>query len=157
MAEPTSLLLALLQRAQAERDSAALALRQAEALLAQADAQAQALHGYRQDFDQRWTAHFQHAGTATLLQCQHGFGQRLTQAIGHQQGQAQQLANRVQQSRSLLLRREQRVAAVQKLLQRRHAAAQASDNQRDQRHTDEAAQRASRALHRQPSPVDPAG
>lgn len=145
--DPFTLLLALLQRAQAERDNAAVALRQADALVAQADAQAQALHSYRGDYDQRWTAHFQRSGTPVLLQCQRGFGQRLDQAITHQQANAGHLARRVQQARGLLLLREQRVAAVQKLVQRRQAGLQASANRREQRHTDEAAQRASSAAN----------
>ena len=58
-----ALLQTLLQRAEQERDTAALALRQAEALVAQAEQQAQALHSYRSEYDQRWTTRFVPAST----------------------------------------------------------------------------------------------
>jgi len=140
-----ALLQTLLLRAEGERDTAALALRQAEALVAQAEQQAQALHTYRGEYDQRWTTRFQQAGTPELLHCHRGFGQRLDQAIDHQQRNAQHLGNRVAQARSLLLAREQRVAAVRKLMARRQAELTAMANRRDQRNTDEAAQRAASA------------
>jgi flagellar FliJ protein len=140
-----ALLQTLLQRAEGERDTAALALRQAETLVAQAEQQAQALHSYRGEYHQRWTARFQQAGTPELLHCHRGFGQRLDQAIGHQQLNSQHLANRVLQARGQLLAREQRVAAVRKLIARRQAELQALANRRDQRSTDEAAQRAASA------------
>lgn len=140
-----ALLQTLLQRAESERDTAALALRQAEALVAQADEQGRALNTYRGEYDQRWTTRFQTSGTPELLHCHRGFGQRLDQAIAHQQLNTQHLGNRVQQARNLLLAREQRVAAVRKLIARRQAELQAIANRRDQRTTDEAAQRAASA------------
>ncbi len=140
-----ALLQTLLQRAESERDTAALALRQAEALVAQADEQGRALNTYRGEYDQRWTARFQDSGTPELLHCHRGFGQRLDQAIAHQQLNTQHLGNRVQQARNLLLAREQRVAAVRKLIDRRQTELQAIASRRDQRTTDEAAQRAASA------------
>jgi flagellar FliJ protein len=136
------LLQTLLERAEQERDAAAAALRQAEALVAQAAQQAQALDTYRGEYDQRWTTRFQQAGTPELLHCHRGFGQRLDQAITHQQTNTRHLDQRQQQARSLLIAREQRVAAVRKLISRRQAELLAADNRRDQRSTDEAAQRA---------------
>ena len=144
-----ALLQALLRRAEGERDTATLALRQAEALVAQAAQQAQALHSYRGDYDQRWTARFQESGTTALLHCHRGFGQRLDQAITQQQRNRQHLDNRVQQARDQLLAREQRVAAVQKLIARRQAEMRAMADRRDQRNTDEAAQRTPSAQHGQ--------
>ena len=145
-----ALLHTLLERAEHERDITVQALRQAEALVAQAEQQAQALHSYRSDYDQRWTARFQQTGTPELLHCHRGFGQRLDQAIGHQHTNTQHLGNRVQQARHQLLLREQRVAAVRKLIGRRQADLLATANRHDQRSTDEAAQRAAsaqRGLH----------
>ncbi len=136
-----ALLQTLLQRAEADRDTAAAVLRQAETLQQQADAQARQLSDYRGEYDQRWTAHFRSSGTPELLHCHRGFGQRLDQAINHQQINTQHLGNRVQQARSVLLAREQRVAAVRKLIERRQAEGQRLAAQRDQRSTDEAAQR----------------
>jgi flagellar FliJ protein len=141
-AQSIALLTTLLERAEQERDAAAAALRQAEALVAQAEQQAQALHNYRGEYDQRWTTRFQQAGTPELLHCHRGFGQRLDQAINHQQANTRHLDQRLQQARNLLLAREQRVAAVRKLIGRRQAELLAAANRRDQRATDEAAQRA---------------
>ena len=140
-----ALLQTLLQRAEAERDTAALTLRQAEALVQQAQEQGQALNSYRGEYDQRWSAHFAQSGTTALLHCHRGFGQRLNVAIGQQQLNVQQLGNRVAQARSLLVAREQRVAAVGKLIGRRQAELLAMANRRDQRNTDDAAQRANSA------------
>ncbi len=144
-ASSIALLQTLLERAEQERDAAAAGLRQAEALVAQAEQQAQALTTYRGEYDQRWTTRFQQAGTPELLHCHRGFGQRLDQAIHHQQANTRHLAQRLQQARGLLLAREQRVAAVRKLISRRQAEWQAMANRRDQRATDEAAQRAATA------------
>jgi flagellar FliJ protein len=101
----------------------------------------QQLSDYRTEFDERWMTRFRSAGTTELLHCQRGFGQRLNQAIAAQQSNTQQLGNRVELARALLIAREQRVAAVQKLMARRYADAQKIAARRDQRHTDEAAQR----------------
>lgn len=140
-----ALLQTLLQRAESERDTAALALRQAEDLVARAEQQGQALNTYRGEYDQRWTAHFRTNGAAELLHCHRGFGQRLDQAIAHQAVNSQHLGNRVQQARQLLLAREQRVAAVRKLIGRRQTELLAIASRRDQRNTDEAAQRTASA------------
>ena len=137
-----ALLKALLGRAEADRDSAAAVLRQAEQVARQALAQGQGLRDYQQDFDQRWVAHFRSAGSTALLRCRQGFGQRLDQAITVQTANTRHLDQRLLQARALLLAREQRVAAVQKLLQRRQAELQQTSARRDQRTTDDAAQRA---------------
>lgn len=138
-----ALLQTLLQRAEAERDTALAALRQAEALVQQAEQQAQQLQGYRSEYDQRWTTRFQESGTTALLHCHRGFGQRLDHAITMQQTNTRQLGNRVQQARDTLLARELRVAGVRKLIERRQAELAKIAARRDQRQTDEAAQRAS--------------
>ena len=135
----------LLQRAETERDTAQTVLRQVEGLIRQAELQARQLLDYRSDYDQRWTAHFRESGTPELLHCHRGFGQRLDQAIGHQQTNTSHLGNRLRQARDVLLVREQRVAAVQKLIERRQAEWQKIAARRDQRATDEAAQRATSA------------
>ncbi|OYU75186.1 MAG: flagellar export protein FliJ [Burkholderiales bacterium PBB5] len=132
----------LLQRAETERDAAIGVLRQAEGLVAQAQAQAEQLTAYRQDFRVRWAERFRTAGTPELLHCRQSFGQRLDAAIAHQATEAQHLSNRVTRAREVLLAREQRVAAVRKLIERRQAELRRLADQRDQRATDEAAQRA---------------
>jgi flagellar FliJ protein len=136
----------LLQRAEADRDTARAVLRQVEGLVQQAEQQARQLGDYRSDYDLRWTARFRESGTPELLHCHRGFGQRLDQAISHQQVNTRQLGNRLQQARDTLLAREQRVAAVRKLIERRSAELQKIAARRDQRATDEAAQRAARSV-----------
>lgn len=140
------LLQTLLERAEAERDAAQAQLKVVEQQTRHARNQADDLHQYRNEYDQRWVARFQQSGTPVLVQCHRNFGQRLDQAIDLQQTTAQQLDQRSQQARRLLLEREQRVAAVRKLIQRRQAEAQRVTDQREQRSTDEAAQR-SHASH----------
>ena len=138
-----ALLQTLQQRAEAERDTALATLRQAEALVQQAEQQAQQLQGYRSEYDQRWTARFQEHGTAELLHCHRGFGQRLDHAITMQLTNSRQLGNRVHQARETLVAREMRVAGVRKLIERRQAELAKIAARRDQNQTDEAAQRAS--------------
>ena len=143
------LLEALLQRAETDRNAAQATLRQAETQEAQAQAQSRHLQDYRGEYDQRWVARFQQSGTPELLHCQRGFGQRLDQAIAVQSTNAAQLGNRVQRARDQLLAREQRVAAVRKLIERRSAELAKIADRRDQRNTDEAAQRSHGAAQAQ--------
>ena len=138
----------LLQRAEAERDTAQTVLSQVESLVQQAELQARQLLDYRSDYDQRWTARFRESGSTALLHCHRGFGQRLDHAIGHQQTNVSHLGNRLQQAREVLVAREQRAAAVRKLIERRQAELQKIAARRDQRSTDEAAQRAAGAADR---------
>lgn len=132
----------LLGHAESERDAALAAQRQAEEAEARARAQAEQLQQYRVDYRQRWGERFAQSGTVTLLQCHHGFAQRLDQAIDQQARQCAGLAQRVAQARALVLQREQRLAAVRKLIERRLAALAKVAERRDQKRTDEAAQRA---------------
>lgn len=142
----------LLEHAEGERDTALAALRDAEAAAARQDAQAAQLGEYQQQYRERWSAHFRQATPVALLQCHHGFAQRLEQAIAQQQQQCQQAAQRVARARLLVQQREQRVAAVRKLIERRLQAAQLQAGRRDQKQTDEAAQR---AAHRRVWAMDP--
>lgn len=132
----------LLEHAEAERDEAQRVLRDAEDAVARAEAQAGQLGDYRAQFRARWTAQFQQATSPALLQCHHGFTQRLDQAIEQQAMQCRQVAQRVARARQQLQMREQRVAAVRKLIERRLQALQKQADRREQKQTDEAAQRA---------------
>ena len=132
----------LLQRAQNERDTAMGVLRDAEAVVASARQQAAQLAGYRKDFHQRWDERFASSGTTSLLHCRQSYGQRLDMVISHQETEAQHLNNRVLKAQEVLLAREQRVAAVRKLIERRELELRRIADRRDQRATDEAAQRA---------------
>lgn len=131
----------LLGHAEAERDAALSALRQAEAAAAQARGQAEQLQNYRAQYQQRWSAQFRQSGAIEVVQCYQGFSQRLEQAIGQQGQVAGQAEARVEQARALLVEREQRVAAVRKLIERRTQEQRRMAERREQRSTDEAAQR----------------
>ena len=136
-----TLLQTVLARAEADRDTAQGLMRQAEQLLLQARQQADSLHQYRSEYDQRWVARFRQSGTPELLQCHRSFGQRLDYAIEVQDNTHQQLEHRLLQARQALLAREQRVAAVRKLIERGQIDLRQQTDRREQRNTDEAAQR----------------
>jgi flagellar FliJ protein len=137
----TQSLTTLLEHAEAERDAALAALRHTEAAAAAAQGQLDQLQEYRTQYQQRWSAQFRQAGSIELLQCYQGFAQRLEQAIGQQGQVVAQAEKRAQQARAVVLEREQRVAAVRKLMERRQQEQNRVDERRDQRATDEAAQR----------------
>ena len=71
----------VLAHAEAERDAALAAVRAAEQAAARSQAQADQLQEYRGEFRDRWRTRFASEGTTTLLQCRHGFGQRLDQDL----------------------------------------------------------------------------
>jgi len=146
MNDPLASLNLLLQHASAERDAALRALRGSEAAFSAALQQAEQLGQYRDQYRTRWGERFRTGGSATLVQCHQGFGQRLDQAIGLQQGQLQQVQARLAAARALVIEREQRVASVRKLIERRALEARRVADRREQRTTDEAAQRARRVL-----------
>jgi flagellar protein FliJ len=131
----------LLDHARRARDEALAALQRAEAGASQADGQAQQLLQYRHDYRSRWQAQFRQHGAIELVHCYQGFTQRLAQAIDQQQQVAVQARNRVEAARALLLERELRVASVGKLLERRALVLQHAEERRDQRRSDDAAQR----------------
>jgi flagellar protein FliJ len=139
--------LLLLERTQAERDSATAALRRAEDAAARQQTQAAQLQTYRVEYQQRWSVHFGREGRPEILQCYRNFMDRLDQAVQQQDQLVVQAAAAAAEARRTLQAREQRVAAVRKLIERRLAEQQAQVAQREQRHSDETAQRsASRSL-----------
>lgn len=144
MTDPLASLNLLLERASADRDAALAALRQAEAAHAAAQHQAAQLGDYRSQYRGRWSERFRSGESMQLVHCHRGFGQRLDQAIGMQHTQTEKAAARVQAARERLVAQEQRVASVRKLIERRTLEAQRVADRREQRATDEAAQRARR-------------
>ena len=137
----TQSLSTLLEHAEAERDAALAALRNTEAAAAAAQGQLDQLQEYRTQYQQRWSTQFRQAGSIELMQCYQGFAQRLDQAITQQSQIVAQAEQRAQQARAVVLEREQRVAAVRKLIERRQQEQNRVAERRDQRATDEAAQR----------------
>ena len=135
------LLATLLEREERRRDEALALWQDLQRQAAAAQAQADSLQGYRGEYRQRWTAQFRQGGTMDILRCYQGFAERLDQAITAQQGQCDLVAQRVQQALAALRQRETRVAMVRKLIERRQAAARLQQDRRDQKASDEAAQR----------------
>jgi flagellar export protein FliJ len=133
-----STLTLLLEQAQQARDQALLELRQAEARVAQAKAQAKDLGDYQQQYDQRWLAQFREQGAGVaIVQAHQQFGLRLQDAIGQQTQQAVVLEARLAAARQRLLEREMAVAKVAKLIERRQAELLARRLKADQKAMDE--------------------
>ena len=122
----------LLERAEAERDTAAQALHKASTQAEAARAQHGELTGYRQEYQQRWTQSFAQATTMDIVACYQSFGQRLNQAVDTQGHVAQHADQRQTHARE----------ALRQLIARRQAEADKQAQRREQRATDEFAARA---------------
>ena len=138
----------LLQQAEGRRDQALAALRRAEELAHRAREQAQQLAGYRGQYQQRWSQQFSQHGTMDIVQCYQSFNQRLDEAIGQQNTQADSAEQQVQRLRDHLLATEVRVASVRKLMERREAERRRAAERHDQRQTDETAMQLRWRAHR---------
>jgi flagellar FliJ protein len=131
----------LLEHAQSERDQALAALREAEGRALAAQQQHEQLLNYRGDYQKRWSQQFAASAAIEILHCYQSFHDRLDQAITQQSFATSQCSSAVERARQLLLERELRVASVRKLMERRGQALQLQAERRDQKTTDEAAQR----------------
>ena len=131
----------LVQQAQQQRDQAQSALLGAEQQATQAREQNEQLRRYRDDYQRRWSTQFHQGATMEILQCYRSFMQRLDQAVTMQARQADLATARQAQARTDLIESERRVAAVRKLLERRAAEHTQLQRRREQKHSDELAQR----------------
>lgn len=135
MADTLSL---LLEQAQRARDEALLALRQAEARVQAARAQARDLGDYQHQYDRRWMDTFRQQGTGVaVLRAHQQFGLRLQEAIGQQAQQAALLDARLAAARQQVLEREMQVAKVTRLIERRQADRLARQLKAEQKTMDE--------------------
>ena len=132
-------LVALLKQSETERDEALAALQQAQARANAA--QEQQLLAYRGQYRQRWAQQFSASAAIEIVQCYQGFGDRLEQAIAHQQQAVGQCQAQVARMKNLVQERELRVASVRKLIERRRLEQRRAEDRREQKLTDEAAQR----------------
>lgn len=132
----------LLERAEAERDTAAQALHAANAQAQAARAQHGELSGYRQEYQQRWAEAFSRATTMEIVACYQSFSQRLNHAVDTQGHVAHHADERQERARDALRQAEMRVAALRQLIKRREAEAQAATARLEQRAADEFAARA---------------
>lgn len=132
----------LLEREEAARDAALLALQQAENQLAQARSQHEALAGYRGEYIARWSAQLKQSASIEVVHCYRSFMLRLDQALEQQAAVLQRADAAVTNRRAERIAAETRVAAIGRLIGRRVDAHRHAEQRRDQRGTDEAALRA---------------
>lgn len=138
-------LITLLAQAERERDAALADLARAEHHAQRLQAQAEQLHQYRSDLRQRHPAAAGQAAPMDSVNVHQSFSGRLQDVIDQQQAQRMAALAQVDRQRRALVPLELRVASVRKLLGRRAEAVQRVQQQRDQRQTDETAQRLGRA------------
>jgi flagellar FliJ protein len=148
---PSRSLEVLLEREQAERDGALAALHRAQQHAEAARAQADRLVAYRGEYQRRWSAQFARAAAIEIVQCYHGFTQRLEEAISQQQLAARHADEGVERARLALRTCEVRVASVRKLIERRAGELKRCAERREQKTADEAAQRMTWTARLQPS------
>lgn len=132
----------LLEREEAARDAIVLALQTAQNHLAQAQAQAEALAAYRREYIARWSAQMQQSAAIEVVHCYRSFMQRLDQALEQQAGVIRRAEAAVAQRQEDRRAAETRCAAIARLIGRRVDSHRRTEERREQRHADEAAQRA---------------
>jgi flagellar FliJ protein len=131
----------LMQREQRQCDQAQAALQRAEDAVRRVRQQRDGLLAHRGEYEAHWTAQFQQGASMDILLCYRSFMQRLEQAVLLQTRQVELADRQRTQARRELMECERRLASVRKLLQRRLAEAAQAGRQREQKQTDEQAQR----------------
>ena len=131
----------LMQREQHGCDLAQSAVERASEVARHASEQREQLIAYLGEYQTRWAGQFSRGATMNILQCYRSFMQRLDQAVAMQTRQAEQAELRLAQARRELLEAERRVASVRKLMERRVAEMAHVGRQREQKLSDEQAQR----------------
>lgn len=131
----------LMQREQQLCDEAQAALQRADAVARRAAEQREQLAAYRSEYEARWSAQFRGGSTVQILLHYRSFMQRLDQALQLQTRQADSAQRRLAQARQDLLDCERRVASVRKLIERRGAELAQLGRRREQKLSDEQAQR----------------
>lgn len=131
----------LLQHEQSQSDQAMLALRRADEASARALQQREQLLAYRDEYQARWSAQLRSGSAMTIVLHYRSFMQRLDQAVTMQLRQTELAERQRVQARQQLLDCERRAASVRKLLERRAAELAQLGRQREQKLSDEQAQR----------------
>jgi flagellar FliJ protein len=145
----------LLGQNERQRDAAFAEHQRAQGAAEAAKAQAEQLRHYRRDYEQRWSAQFCREGKIELVHCYQSFMERLTLAVEQQTRVAEHAAQGVERAAIALRDAELRCASVRKLIERRLAEQRIGLERRDQKQTDEAANRAAwaRLGATRPSPL----
>ncbi len=131
----------LLQHEQRQCDEAQAVLLRADQAARRAHEQRDQLVAYRGEYEARWSAQFRSGSAVQIVLHYRSFMQRLDQAVTMQTRQADAAERHRAQARRSLLDCERRLAAVRKLLERRGAELARLGRQREQKLTDEQAQR----------------
>jgi flagellar FliJ protein len=131
----------LLQREQQLCDEAQSELHRCDDSARRARDQHRQLLDYRADYEARWSAQFHQGRTMDILMCYRSFMQRLDQALAMQSRQAELAERQAAAARQTLLECERRVASVRKLIERRSAELAQAGRRREQKLSDEQAQR----------------
>jgi len=135
-------LLLLLGQHERQRDAALAEHQRATQASLAAIAQAEQLHTYRREYEQRWAEQFKREGQIELVRCYQSFMERLTQAVNQQTLMAEHAAQQLESAVVALREAELRCASVRKLIERRTVERRLADERRDQKLTDEQATRA---------------
>ena len=133
-------LLIVLDRERERRDSAAVALREAESRLAQALSRGRTLLSYRCDTADRWCTPQDRTTSTPQLQTAHSFLQRLDAALEQHDDEHRLMETVVRQRRAQLITAETRVASLDRLVESRRRVQQQQQQRREQRADDERAQ-----------------
>lgn len=135
-------LMTVLEHAERERDFAFTEQQRAQNALQGAQRQAEQLVSYRGEYQQRWSAQFQRAGSMEIVQCYQGFMGRLQFAVDQQHHHVALSTAALEAARDALRAHEMRVASIRKLIERRQQEQARAADRRDQKATDEQAARA---------------
>lgn len=132
----------LLEQAEAQRNAALAAFNQARSRRDGAREQARDLEAYRNDYQQRWNRQFQSQGAGLdILRCYQAFADRLELALAQQANAIEVCEQTLVRANDTLAAHELRVASVRKLIERRVDEARRGAERREQRASDEMAQR----------------
>jgi flagellar protein FliJ len=138
---PMQPLLTLLSHTERERHAAMAEAKRIEQEHRNATRQAEQLHTYRRDYEQRWSSQFSRSGDIAIVHCYQGFVARLGQAIEAQERVTLLAAHRLEQAQATWQEQEMRVASVRKLIERRSREQRGADDRREQKQLDEHAAR----------------
>ena len=137
----THTLQVLLDREESDRDTLLIALRQAQRHQTRIDEQIGKFERYRADYVSRWQEEFQHQGGIEILHCYRSFMRRLDDAVVQLTAQQMHAQASVRRCQTMLLECETRIAAMRKLIERRVEGYEQLERRREQKSTDEIAQR----------------
>ncbi len=141
----TDTLVTLLEQAEQQRNIALAAFNRSRARRDEARTQAQDLQTYRDDYSARWNGRFQRGAALEVLRSYHQFAARLELAITQQAHACEVCEQALARANDALAAHELRVASVRKLIERRRHEQRQGIEQREQRATDEQAQRMSKS------------